>query len=455
MKKRILSLLLVIALLCGLLATGTVSASESVIAYPVEGGSIYFDKATGAITDCDETVTNAVIPTEIDGVAVTSIGYLAFGFCDSLTSVTIPDSATNIGEYAFGFCYSLASVTISDSVTSIGDYAFADCDSLTSVTIPDSVTTIGDSAFEACTSLTSVTIPDSVTSIGDSAFFDCTSLTSVTISDSVTTIGGFVFASCSSLTSVTIPDSVTSIGDSAFCYCTSLTSVTIPDSVTTIGDFAFYGCNSLEDIYYCGTEEDWASIAIGEGNEPLLEATIHYNCKYPFTDVKESDYFADPVAWAVENGITNGVSETEFAPEASCTRGQIVTFLWRAQGCPEPKSNTNPFTDINSDAYYYKAVLWAVENGITSGMSATTFEPETTCTRGQAVTFIWRANGKPVAENKEHPFTDIVEGEYYYDAVLWAVENGITSGFSATTFAPANNCTRAQIVTFLYRALAD
>ncbi len=174
----------------------------------------------------------------------------------------------------------------------------------------------------------------------------------------------------------------------------------------------------------------------------------------PFTDVTEADYFYKAVLWAIERGITNGISATEFAPNASCTRGQIVTFLWRAQNCPEPKSAENPFTDISADAYYYKAVLWAVENGITSGMSATTFEPETICTRAQAMTFIWRANGKPIAKNKDHPFTDIVAGEYYYEAVLWAVEAGITNGISATEFGPANNCTRAQIVTFLYRALA-
>ena len=191
-----------------------------------------------------------------------------------------------------------------------------------------------------------------------------------------------------------------------------------------------------------------------ESTEPDEPIEPDIPAENPFADVTENDYFADSVAWAVENAITNGMSATEFAPEASCTRGQIVTFLWRAQGCPEPKSNAKPFTDIKSDAYYCKAVLWAVENGITSGMSATTFEPETTCTRAQAATFIWRANGKPIAENKEHPFADIVAGEYYYEAVLWAVENEITNGFSATEFAPANNCTRAQIVTFLYRASA-
>ena len=172
----------------------------------------------------------------------------------------------------------------------------------------------------------------------------------------------------------------------------------------------------------------------------------------PFADVSETDYYYNAVLWAVENGITNGMSATKFAPNASCTRGQIVTFLWRANGSPEPLTTENPFVDVKEGAYYYKAVLWAVENGITSGMSETTFEPDTVCTRAQASTFLWRANGKLNCANAENPFTDVAEGAYYYDAVLWAVENGITNGVSATEFAPDAQCTRGQIVTFLYRA---
>ena len=186
-----------------------------------------------------------IIPKELDGYTVTAIGDRAFEYCNSLTSITIPDSVTSIGEDAFQYCYSLTSVTIPDSVTSIGYYAFDSCSSLTSITIPDSVTSIGDHAFDSCRSLTSITIPDSVTSIGDGAFKYCNSLTSITIPDSVTSIGDYAFYWCDSLTSITIPDSVTSIGDSAFDGCRSLTSITIPDSVTSIGDYAFYDCESL------------------------------------------------------------------------------------------------------------------------------------------------------------------------------------------------------------------
>ena len=250
----------------------------------------------------------------------------------------------------------------------------------------------------------------------------------------------------------------------------------------------------------------------------------------PFEDVEEGKFFYDAVLWAVnhEPQITNGTDATHFAPGAECTRGQVVTFLWRAKGCPEPASllegrgvrwtpnerseaegNTslseggaeqseaeggNPFADVTEGKFYYKAVLWAVENNITAGMDATHFGPGEPCTRGQVVTFLWRAAGKPepviLSEAKnpganrenssvavlhqndtrdnetpiipfnpdgdaECPFEDVVEGAYYYDAMLWAVANEVTNGTSATTFSPGATCTRGQVVTFLYRALAE
>ena len=233
------------------------------VKYAVEGGYLTFDKKTGTVTNCDPSVTKANIPHTIKGATVTCIGNGAFGWCKSLTGVTIPDSVTSIGGSAFYGCTSLTSVTIPDSVTSIGGSAFGNCKSLTNMTIPDSVTLIGNGAFLGCTSLTSVTIPDSVTSIGERAFSECTSLTSVTIPDSVTSIGDGAFLGCTSLTSVTIPDSVTSIGERAFSECTSLTSVTIPDSVTSIGDGAFASCTSLTGIWVTEGNNDYSSDASG------------------------------------------------------------------------------------------------------------------------------------------------------------------------------------------------
>lgn len=168
-----------------------------------------------------------------------------------------------------------------------------------------------------------------------------------------------------------------------------------------------------------------------------------------FTDVSVKEYYFDAIAWAVKNAITEGVNDTIFAPGASCTRAQMVTFLWRANGSPEPTVTELPFTDVAVDAYYAKAVLWAVENGITTGTSDTTFDPDGVVTRAEAVTFLWRAAGNPAADGKL--FADVESTKYYAEAVRWAVANGVTKGVSDTSFAPGSACTRAQIVTFLYR----
>lgn len=169
-----------------------------------------------------------------------------------------------------------------------------------------------------------------------------------------------------------------------------------------------------------------------------------------FVDVPENAYYAPAVNWAVEKGVTEGTSATTFSPDAACTRAQIVTFLYRAAGSPAVKSTVNPFTDVTASDYYYNAVLWAVENGITTGTSETTFSPNESCTRAQCVTFLYRAVGS--AATAKAIFTDVSADAYYAPAVDWAVEKGVTDGTSATTFSPDDACTRAQIVTFLYRA---
>ena len=173
--------------------------------------------------------------------------------------------------------------------------------------------------------------------------------------------------------------------------------------------------------------------------------------KIAFADVKSGSYCYDAVQWAVAKGITLGMSDGSFAPNAPCTRGQIVIFLWRAMGCPAPKSTVNPFTDVKSGSYCYEAVLWAVEQGITKGTTATTFSPNETCTRGQAVTFLCRAVG--TEGTGDTGFADVGANSFCAGSVKWAVENGVTKGTTATTFSPNETCTRGQIVTFLYRAM--
>ena len=169
-----------------------------------------------------------------------------------------------------------------------------------------------------------------------------------------------------------------------------------------------------------------------------------------FVDVATGSYYEDAVDWAVENGITKGTDDTHFSPDGICTRAQAVTFLWRAAGSPEPETRTMPFTDVPAGSYYYDAVLWAVENGITEGTSDTTFSPNSTCTRAQIVAFLWRSEKSPAA-GTANPFADVKSTAYYAGAVLWAVKEDITKGTTNTTFSPDADCTRAQIVTFLWR----
>ena len=169
-----------------------------------------------------------------------------------------------------------------------------------------------------------------------------------------------------------------------------------------------------------------------------------------FVDVATGSYYEDAVDWAVENGITQGTDDTHFAPDGICTRAQAVAFLWRAAGSPKLKTRTMPFTDVPAGSYYYDAVLWAVENGITEGTSDTTFSPNMTCTRAQIVAFLWRSEKSPAA-GTANPFADVKSTAYYADAVLWAVKENITRGTTNTTFSPNADCTRSQIVTFLWR----
>ena len=169
-----------------------------------------------------------------------------------------------------------------------------------------------------------------------------------------------------------------------------------------------------------------------------------------FVDVATGSYYEDAVDWAVENGITKGTDDTHFSPDGICTRAQAVTFLWRTAGSPKPETRAMPFTDVPVGSYYYDAVLWAVENGITKGTSDTTFSPNMTCSRAQIVAFLWRSEKSPAA-GIANPFADVKSDAYYADAVLWAVKENITKGTTSTTFSPNADCTRAQIVTFLWR----
>ena len=203
-----------------------------------------------------------------------------------------------------------------------------------------------------------------------------------------------------------------------------------------------------------GTEAVDSDTGEGSGKEELNQNSEEEEpvVRIVFNDVQDSSsYYYHPVYWAVKNKITQGTSSDQFSPDASCTRAQIVTFLWRKAGEPEPSAESNPFKDVSDSDYFYKAVLWAVNSGITSGTTEDTFSPDNICTRAQCATFLWRGNGSP-APQIGGAFSDVNAAAYYSRAVGWALENGVTSGTSATQFSPDASCTRGQTVTFFYRA---
>lgn len=452
------------------LRIATVHCSDGII-YPKDyyfTSDSYFETENGVLVSFGSYSSDVVIP---DGI--TGIQNECFSGISGLKSVTIPDSVTDIGEDTFSWCENLTSVRLPSGITKIGNGVFSGCKSLADVNIPSGVTEIGNYAFMACNSLTGITIPSGVTEIGDSAFAWCSGLTSITIPSSVTRIGDSAFDGCFRLSSITIPSGVTKLGGTAFTFCYDLKSISIPASVKEITDLAFYSCDSLTDIYFGGTKEQWEAIKITKYNDelgtfegvkaedtPLFTATVHFGSggskpgtpseqptAVAFTDVPDGVWFTEPVKWAVGRKITNGTTTTTFSPYDTCTNAHILTFLWRAKGKPEV-AEANTFTDVPDNAYYSKAALWAKSLGMISG---TTMSPEAPCTRASTVTFMWKAAGSPSVSTKTG-FTDVPADADYATAVAWAFENKITTGASATTFNPTGTCTRAEIVTFLYRA---
>ena len=247
--------------------------------------------------------------------------------------------------------------------------------------------------------------------------------------------------------------SLTSNGEKISDFDGGCVTVDIPFKWTKKGFLRAYfvdesGQKTPIDITYAnGT----ASLILTHFSAYVIEVSE----QIPFTDVPQGEYYYDAVAWALKNNITRGTTTSTFAPDAITTRGQIVTFLWRAAGSPEPASTDSSFTDIEPNAFYYKAVQWAVENSIVKGVSSTAFSPNAAITRGQCVTFLARYKGvKDDAIAYEHSFSDVTSTDYFYNAVAWAEMNGITTGTTETTFAPKDTCTRGQIATFLYRTFA-
>ena len=384
-------------------------------------------------TEDDPSFNNEGILRVIIQPGVTSIGDYAFWFCRGLTEVSIPDTVTYIGEGAFGQCVILPQLDLPESLTEIGKCAFQACRKVAEFTVPEGVSVIPEAAFGLCETITTIQLPESLRRIEANAFTQCTSLSEITIPAGVEYIGSYAFGSSFNLKTVTFTGDAPETGTGPFGYALN----------------EYVDGTTAPTAYYPAGNPTWTQAVMASFGG--YTTWVAYQAG-PFADVPSGAYYTQAVTWALDRGITEGIGNGLFAPDEVCTRAQIVTFLYRAAGCPGYEAESCPFTDIPAEAYYYDAVMWAVEKGITIGTSETTFSPEDTCTRAQIVTLLWRSQGCPIPAGGENPFADVAADAYYAVPVLWAVEKGITNGISEITFAPDDPCTRAQIVTFLHRA---
>lgn len=542
--------------------------------YTVPSGTVAI--AGGAFKDCAK-LESLVIPD-----SVTAIGESAFENCAALKRITLPKSIAKLEALTFSGCAALAEITLPDSVKTLGEKVFSGCAALKSVKIPAEVTVIPAEAFSGCSSLESITIPKNVSHINERAFDGCTALKKVDYLGSDTDwsqvtkeTGNNVLDNAEKsftrtdhehkYTDTVIPPTCTERGCTVhLCACGDkredsytpplghsyrdgicvrcgildpnrdtqhehdfIPTVTKPTCLTE--GFTTYAC-SCGECYtkdyvsavghktqlqnakaagcmtggytgdevctFCGKVFKQGSVIFALGHDPqparvkaptctesgytgdlicmrcgdmtqignTVAATGHKffggvcsvcgakgaEAVPEFDDVKPGAFYFDAVQWAVKNGITNGTGKSTFSPNDVCSRYQIVMFLWRAAGQPEAKAAVS-FADVKPGDIFYEAVQWAVERGITKGTSSTSFSPFAPCTRGQIVTFLYRSAGSPKVSGA-CDFSDVSAGSFCHDAVIWASSEGITKGTSAERFSPNEGCTRAQVVTFLYRA---
>ena len=548
---------------------------------------------------------NAYKSSVLELTSVESIGDYAFYFAGLKGSLELPEGLKSIGESAFENCAALKRITLPKSITKLEASCFSGCTALAEIALPDGVKTLGEKVFSGCAALKSVKIPAEVTVIPTEAFFGCSSLESITIPKSVSHINERAFDGCTALkkvdylgsdtdwsqvtketcnnalnnaeksftrtdhehkyTDTVIPPTCTERGCTVhLCACGDkredsytpplghsyrdgicvrcgildpnrdtqhehdfIPTVTKPTCLTE--GFTTYAC-SCGECYtkdyvsavghktqlqnakaagcmtggytgdevctFCGKVFTQGSVIFALGHDPqparvkaptcnesgytgdlicmrcgdmtqignTVAATGHKffggvcsvcgakgaEAVPEFDDVKPGAFYFDAVQWAVKNGITNGTGKNTFSPNSVCSRYQIVMFLWRAAGQPEAKAAVS-FADVKPGDIFYEAVQWAVERGITKGTSSTSFSPFAPCTRGQIVTFLYRSAGSPKVSGA-CDFSDVSAGSFCHDAVIWASSEGITKGTSAGRFSPNEGCTRAQVVTFLYRA---
>lgn len=580
----------------------------SLAAFEVAEGNKAFLSAGGVLFSADKKLLRCPVGKSADYAVpsgTVAIAGGAFKDCAKLESLVIPDSVTAIGKSAFENCAALKRITLPKSITKLEASCFSGCAALAEIALPDSVKTLGEKVFSGCAALKSVKIPAEVTVIPTEAFFGCVSLESITIPKSVSHINERAFDGCTALkkvdylgsdtdwsqvtketgnnaldnaeksftrtdhehkyTDTVIPPTCTERGCTVhLCACGDkredsytpplghnykggicvrcgildpnrdtqhehdfIPTVTKPTCLTE--GFTTYTC-SCGECYtkdyvsavghktqlqnakaagcltggytgdevctVCGKVFKQGSVIFALGHDPQSVRVKAPTCTESgytgdlicmrcgdmtqigttvaaaghkffggvcsvcgtkgaeavpeFDDVKPGAFYFDAVQWAVKNGITNGTGKSTFSPNTVCSRYQIVMFLWRAAGQPEAKAAVS-FADVKPGDIFYEAVQWAVERGITKGTSSTSFSPYAPCTRGQIVTFLYRSAGSPKVSGACN-FSDVSSGSFCHDAVIWASSEGITNGTSAGRFLPDEGCTRAQVVTFLYRA---
>lgn len=318
----------------------------------------------------------------------------AFLKCTALKKLVIPDSVTYLGDYPFEWCSSLESVTIGDGVTIIPWSCFEGCTNLKIIEWGSSIELIDRAAFKDCNSLTSVVIPDHVKSINGSAFGYCESLREVTISSSITYVSADTFSSVP-LTSVVVPEKVSVIDARAFGYNDQVTRVYFPKTLQTIGVMAFDDCPNITDVYFEGSEEEWNEyITIENFNDAIINATKHFDFKYlslvnKFKDLAGNEWFCSSIEYVNESGLMTGMDASHFGPYSALSRAQFATILYRMNGTPEVEYEPI-FDDIHGDEWYVDAVLWAYENGVVTGYMNGCFGPADMITREQMAVMMYR-----------------------------------------------------------------
>ena len=505
--RNFLKLTALVLALCMVLAVPVSAAEDGTcgesLRWSFENGTLTIS-GTGAMDDFDgpddrpwihlyDRVTAIVLEE-----GVTTIGNWAFNGMRNAASLTLPATLEHIGLFAFIGCEQLTELDLPQGLQSIGQQAFYLCTGLTDVTIPGTVTFLDAGIFDGCTSLKRAYIEKSSAGVfvnGSAIFRGCTALEEITVEDghcALKSIDGVLYNYDDqgltllqyplgmALEELTLPEGTLAINQFGLEYA-PVGAITFPWSFTGFSDFALSSCPELKtltfkgdapyfsdtalwgnlltirypadnDTWNAGMMLDYGGFSVVWESYTLEEEKPEPEPETPFLDVPQDSFFEEPVAWAVKLGITTGVSDDAFGPYGKCQRAQVVTFLWRAAGKPEPVSTENPFVDVKESDFFYKAVLWAVENGITTGSDATHFGPYGKCNRAQVVTFLWRAAGEPEPVRTENPFVDVKGSDFFHKAVLWALESGVTTGMDAAHFSPYGVCNRAQVVTFLYRA---